>query len=253
MELTNLTLGNAFLLETLGTMVLIILGGGVVANQVLRKTKGNSTGWVLITFGWGFAVFAGVYVAFSSGGHLNPAVTLGLWASGAETFGAGAIPVTAASIAVYIGAQMLGAFIGAVIVFLSYKQHFDATEDQGLKLAVFSTGAEIRHPLWNTITEAVGTFILVFWVLLSGYTESAIGPLGVALIVVSIGMSLGGPTGYAINPARDLGPRIAHALLPIKDKGSSDWGYSWIPVVGPIVGGVAAALIARGFGLIGLI
>lgn len=252
MELTNLTLGNVFLLETLGTMVLIILGGGVVANQVLRKTKGNSTGWVLITFGWGFAVFAGVYVAFSSGGHLNPAVTLGLAASGAETFAPG-IAVSAASIAVYIGAQMLGAFIGAVIVFLSYKQHFDATEDQGLKLAVFSTGAEIRHPLWNTITEAVGTFILVFWVLLSGYTESAIGPLGVALIVVSIGMSLGGPTGYAINPARDLGPRIAHALLPIKDKGSSDWGYSWIPVVGPIVGGVAAALIARGFGLIGLI
>lgn len=252
MDLANLTLGNVFLLETLGTMVLIILGGGVVANQVLGKTKGNSTGWVLITFGWGFAVFAGVYVAFSSGGHLNPAVTLGLWASGAETFAPG-VAVGAASIAVYIGAQMLGAFIGAVIVFLSYKQHFDATEDQGLKLAVFSTGAEIRSPLWNTVTEAVGTFVLVFWVLLSGYTESAIGPLGVALIVVSIGMSLGGPTGYAINPARDLGPRIAHALLPIKDKGSSDWGYSWIPVVGPIIGGVAAALIARGFGLIGLV
>lgn len=252
MDLTNLTLGNIFLLETLGTMVLIILGGGVVANQVLRKTKGNSTGWVLITFGWGLGVFAGVYVAFASGGHLNPAVTLGLWASGAESFAAG-VPVNAASITVYIAAQMLGAFIGAVIVFLSYKQHFDATEDQGLKLAVFSTGAEIRHPLWNTVTEVVGTFVLVFWVLLSGYTQTEIGPLGVALIVVAIGMSLGGPTGYAINPARDLGPRIAHALLPIKGKGPSDWGYSWIPVVGPIIGGVLAAVLARAFGLIDLL
>lgn len=252
MDLAALTLGNVFLLEVLGTMVLIILGGGVVANQVLGKTKGNSTGWVLITFGWGFAVFAGVYVAFASGAHLNPAVTLGLAASGAENFAAG-VPVSATSIAVYLAAQMVGAFIGAVIVFLAYKQHFDATEDQGLKLAVFATGAEIRHPLWNTLTEVVGTFILVFWVLISGYTASGLGPLGVALIVVAIGMSLGGPTGYAINPARDLAPRIAHAILPIKGKGSSDWGYAWIPIVGPIIGGVLAAVIARGFGLVGIL
>lgn len=252
MDLANLTLGNVFLLEVLGTMVLIILGGGVVANQVLGKTKGNSTGWVLITFGWGFAVFAGVYVAFASGAHLNPAVTIGLAASGAEEFANG-VPVNATSILVYIAAQMIGAFIGAVIVYLSYKQHFDATEDQGLKLAVFSTGAEIRNPLWNTLTEAVGTFILIFWILVSGYTDSGLGPLGVALIVVAIGMSLGGPTGYAINPARDLAPRIAHAILPIKDKGKSDWGYSWIPVVGPIIGAVLAAVIARGFGLVGIL
>ncbi len=215
------TLGDIFLLETLGTMVLIILGGGVVANQVLAKTKGNSTGWVLITFGWGFAVFAAVYVAFASGAHLNPAVTIGLAVSGAEEFVPG-IAVGLGSILTYIAAQLLGAFIGAVIVYLVYKQHFDATEDQGLKLAVFATGPEIRNPLWNTVTEIVGTFVLVFWVLVSGYTQSGLGPLGVALIVVAIGMSLGGPTGYAINPARDLGPRIAHAVLPIRGKGSSE-------------------------------
>lgn len=252
MDLSDLTLGNIFLLETLGTMVLIILGGGVVANHVLSKTKGNSGGWVLITFGWGFAVFAGVYVAFASGAHLNPAVTIGLALSGAENFANG-VPVDATSITVYLLAEMLGAFLGAVVVYLAYKQHFDATENKALKLAVFSTGAEIRNPLWNVVTEAIATFILIFWILLSGYTDSAIGPLGVALIVVAIGMSLGGPTGYAINPARDLGPRIAHALLPIKDKGPSDWGYSWIPVVGPLIGGAAAALIARGFGLVGIL
>lgn len=251
MDLSDLTLGNVFLLEVLGTMTLIILGGGVVANHLLNKSKGKGGGWVLITFGWGLAVFAGVYVAFASGAHLNPAVTVGLALSGAETFAEG-VPVDAASISVYIAAQMLGAFLGAIIVYLTYKQHFDATDDQGLKLAVFSTGAEIRNPLWNVITEAVGTFILVFWVLISGYTDSALGPLGVALIVVAIGMSLGGPTGYAINPARDLAPRIAHALLPIKDKGSSDWGYSWIPVVGPILGAAIAAFVARGFGLLGI-
>lgn len=242
------TLGDIFLLETLGTMVLIILGGGVVANQVLAKTKGNSTGWVLITFGWGFAVFAGVYVAFASGAHLNPAVTIGL-ALAHDTF-AGGIAITAGSILTYIAAQLLGAFLGAVVVYLVYKQHFDATEDQGLKLAVFATGAEIRHPLWNTVTEIVGTFVLVFWVLVSGYTQTGLGPLGVALIVVAIGMSLGGPTGYAINPARDLGPRIAHAILPIRDKGSSDWGYSWVPIVGPIIGGILAAVIAMAFDIV---
>ncbi|XBH20758.1 MIP/aquaporin family protein [Jonesiaceae bacterium BS-20] len=252
MDLNNLTLGNIFLLETLGTMVLIILGGGVVANQVLSKTKGNNDGWVLISFGWGLAVFGGVYVAFASGAHLNPAVTIGLALSGRSEFVDG-IPVDAASIATYIGGEFTGAFLGAIIVYLAYKQHFDATENKALKLAVFSTGAEIRNPFWNVVTEIIGTFVLVFWVLLSGYTDSGLGPLGVALIVVAIGMSLGGPTGYAINPARDLGPRIAHAVLPINGKGASDWGYSWVPVVGPLIGGSIAALIARGFGLVGIL
>lgn len=242
----TVTLGDIFLLETLGTMVLIILGGGVVANQVLGKTKGNGTGWVMISLAWGMAVFTAVYVAFASGAHLNPAVTIGL-AMTREEFVRG-IPVDAASIMTYFGAELLGAFLGAVIVWLAYKQHFDATEDQGLKLAVFATGAEIRNPLWNTITEAIGTFVLVFWVIVSGHTQSGLGPLGVALVVVAIGFSLGGPTGYAINPARDLGPRIAHAILPIKDKGSSDWGYAWIPVVGPMIGGVIAAVIANALG-----
>lgn len=242
----TVTLGDIFLLETLGTMVLIILGGGVVANQVLGKTKGNGTGWVMISLAWGMAVFTAVYVAFASGAHLNPAVTIGL-AMTREEFVPG-IPVDAASIMTYFGAELLGAFLGAVIVWLAYKQHFDATEDQGLKLAVFATGAEIRNPLWNTITEAIGTFVLVFWVIVSGHTQSGLGPLGVALVVVAIGFSLGGPTGYAINPARDLGPRIAHAILPIKDKGSSDWGYAWIPVVGPMIGGVIAAVLANALG-----
>jgi glycerol uptake facilitator protein len=242
------TLGDIFLLETLGTMVLIILGGGVVANQVLAKTKGNSTGWVLITFGWGFAVFSGVYVAFASGAHLNPAVTIGL-AMTRDEFLPG-VAVNAASIGTYFAAELLGAFLGAVIVYLTYKQHFDKTDDAGLKLAVFATGPEIRNPLWNTVTEVIGTFVLVFWVLVSGHTESGLGPLGVALVVVAIGMSLGGPTGYAINPARDLGPRIAHALLPIKGKGSSDWGYSWVPIVGPILGGILAAVVASGFDIV---
>ncbi|WP_435299309.1 MIP/aquaporin family protein [Timonella sp. A28] len=241
----TVSLGDIFLSEVLGTAILILLGAGVVANQVLGKTKGNSTGWVLITFGWGFAVFAGVYAAYKSQAHINPAVTLGIVASGAEEFVPG-IPVDAASISTYIGAQLIGAFLGAVVAFLVYKQHFDATDDAGLKLAVFATGPEIRNPLWNTVTEAVATFVLVFWVLIAGGSPSALGPLAVALIVVAIGMSLGGPTGYAINPARDLGPRIAHALLPIKDKGSSDWGYSWVPIVGPIVGGVVAGLVANG-------
>ncbi len=242
------TLGDIFLLETLGTMVLIILGGGVVANQVLAKTKGNSTGWVLITFGWGFAVFSGVYVAFASGAHLNPAVTIGL-AMTRDEFLPG-VAVNAASIGTYFAAELLGAFLGAVIVYLTYKQHFDKTDDAGLKLAVFATGPEIRNPLWNTVTEVIGTFVLVLWVLVSGHTESGLGPLGVALVVVAIGMSLGGPTGYAINPARDLGPRIAHALLPIKGKGSSDWGYSWVPIVGPILGGILAAVVASGFDIV---
>ncbi|TDE91681.1 aquaporin family protein [Occultella glacieicola] len=242
--------GAIFLPEVLGTAMLTLLGCGVVANVVLPRTKGNNGGWLLINFGWGLAVFAGVYVAFSTGAHINPAVTLGLLANGAEFFpgnpdaGLEAIAGTVPNAFVYILAQMIGAFIGAVVCWLAYKQHFDEPADDGTKLAVFSTGPAIRSYGWNFITEVIGTFVLVFVIIAFGHTPSGLGPLAVALLVVGIGASLGGPTGYAINPARDLGPRIAHALLPIKGKGSSDWGYSWVPVAGPIVGGVIAGLLA---------
>ncbi|WP_428535989.1 MIP/aquaporin family protein [Propionicimonas sp.] len=233
--------------------MLLLLGAGVVANNILPKNKGNGTGFLMVNFGWGLAVFAGVLVSYKSGGHLNPAVTLGIVASGAKEFVAG-IPVDAASIATYIGAQMVGAFLGACLAWLAYKKQFDEDAPDGFKLGVFSTGPEVRNPLWNLVTEAIATFVLVFVVLASGkFTGSNptpaanlgwLGALGVALLVVGIGASLGGPTGYAINPARDLGPRIAHAVLPIPNKGSSDWNYSWIPVVGPIIGGVLAGLLS---------
>jgi glycerol uptake facilitator protein len=241
---------NIFVPELVGTALLILLGGGVVANVVLKGTKGFGGGWLLINFGWGLAVFTGVYAAFKSGAHLNPAVTFGLWASGGDFFGGNAelglepIAANAGNALIYIAAQILGAMIGAVLVYLAYKQHFDAEEDAGNKLAVFSTGPAIRSYGWNFVTEVLGTFVLVFIVVLFGSTPSGLGPLAVALLVVGIGASLGGPTGYAINPARDLGPRIVHALLPIKGKGSSDWSYAWVPVLGPIVGGVLGGLLA---------
>lgn len=248
-----MSLGTVFLSEVVGTAMLLLLGGGVVANNILPKNKGAGTGFLHVNFGWGLAVFAGVLVAYKSGGHLNPAVTLGLVAAGNEEFVPG-IAVNAMSIATYISAQMLGAFIGAVLCWLAYKKQFDDDAPAGAKLGVFSTGPEIRNPLWNLVTEAIGTFVLVLVVLASGnWGDSAtntpaglgwLGALGVALLVVGIGASLGGPTGYAINPARDLGPRIAHAVLPIPNKGSSDWGYSWIPVVGPIIGGVLAGVLS---------
>ncbi|MCB7138221.1 MIP/aquaporin family protein [Cellulosimicrobium marinum] len=232
-----------FLTEFLGTMILLLGGAGVVANVVLPKTKGFNGGWLLINFGWGLAVFAGVFVAFKTGAHINPAVTFGIWASGAEEFGPG-IPVTAANGFIYVTAQMAGAAIGSALAFLAYKKHFDEEAPGATKLAVFSTGPELRSYGWNFVTEVIATFVLVFVVLSFGNWPGDMGPLAVALLVVGIGASLGGPTGYAINPARDLGPRIAHALLPIKGKGSSDWGYSWVPVLGPIVGGVIAGLLA---------
>lgn len=248
-----MNLGTIFLSEVVGTAMLLLLGGGVVANNILPKNKGAGTGFLHVNWGWGIAVFAGVLVSYKSGGHLNPAVTLGLVASGAKEFVPG-IPVDAMSILTYLGAQMLGAFIGAVLCWLAYKRQFDEDAPAGVKLGVFSTGPEIRDYAWNTITEILGTFVLVFVVLASGHWgDSAtktpgglgwLGALGVALLVVGIGASLGGPTGYAINPARDLGPRIAHAVLPIPNKGSSDWAYSWVPVVGPIIGGVLAGLTA---------
>jgi glycerol uptake facilitator protein len=236
--------GEIFISEVVGTGFLILFGAGVVANVILPRTKGFGGGWLLINFGWGLAVFVGVYAAYRSGGHLNPAVTLGLIANGAETWTNG-VDVTVTSTLVYIAGQFVGAFLGAVLAFLAYKNHFDEPADPAVKLGVFSTGPEVRSYAWNFVTEVIGTFALVYIVIQFGNTPTEIGPLPVALLVVGIGASLGGPTGYAINPARDLGPRIAHAVLPIKGKGSSDWAYSWVPVAGPIVGGVLAGLAAR--------
>jgi glycerol uptake facilitator protein len=241
-----MSLWTVFFSEVAGTGMLLLLGCGVVANVILSGTKGFGGGWLLINFGWGLGVFAGVYVAFKSGAHLNPAVTLGLLANGVDQYAPG-VDVTFGSTLVYLAGEMVGAFVGAVLAWMSYRDHFDTTDDPALQLAVFSTGPAIRNYAWNLITEIIGTFVLVFVILFFGSTPSGLGPLAVALLVVGIGASLGGPTGYAINPARDLGPRIAHALLPIKGKGNSDWGYSWVPVVGPIIGGVLAGLLANAF------
>lgn len=252
MTTTDILLG-----EIIGTMLLILLGDGVVANVLLGKTKGNNGGWIVITTAWALAVFVGAYsVAAISGAHLNPAVTIGLAvASGGTAPTWGQVPM-------YIIGQFIGAFIGALLVWLAYFQHWAATPDPGLKLAVFSTAPAIRNTVWNLITEIIGTFVLVFGILAirgpvvdpegtaTAVNMGALGIIPVAFLVWAIGLSLGGPTGYAINPARDLGPRIMHAILPIPGKGGSDWGYSWIPVVGPIVGGIIAALLwgALGWG-----
>ena len=238
-------LADAFVSEILGTAVLLLLGAGVVATAILPKSKGFNGGWLLINFGWGFAVFAGVYVAYKSGAHINPAVTLGLLVADLPfaTVGDQVIEPTFANMMVYWAAQLIGAFIGAVLAFVAFKKHFDEDADPATKLGVFSTGPAIRSYSWNFLTELIATFVLVFWVIASGKTPTGLGPLAVSLIVVGIGASLGGPTGYAINPARDLGPRIAHFVLPIKGKGSSDWAYSWVPVLGPLVGGALAGLV----------
>ncbi len=239
-------LGIVFLSEVVGTAMLVLLGCGVVANVALAKNKGYGGGFLLVNFGWGIAVFAGVIVAYNSGAHINPAVTLGLVASGASEFGLG-VPVNFLSVIVYIAGQFLGAFLGAVVCWLAYKNSFDEEPEAANKLGVFSTGPAIRNYGWNLVTEIIGTFVLVFVVIGFGRQEpggglAALGALPVALLVIGIGASLGGPTGYAINPARDLGPRIAHAILPIKGKGSSDWSYSWVPVVGPVIGGILGGL-----------
>ena len=190
---------------------------------------------------WGLAVFVGVYAAYKTGAHLNPAVTIGLAVAGRDL--AEGIPASATNILIYFAAQMMGAILGAITVWLVYKKQFDQKADAAAKLGVFATGPAVRSYGWNVVTEAVGTFVLLAWIIASGKTPSGLGPLAVALVIVVIGLSLGGPTGYAINPARDLGPRIAHAFLPIPGKGGSDWAYSWVPVVGPIIGAVAAGLI----------
>ncbi|WP_136518905.1 MULTISPECIES: MIP/aquaporin family protein [Cellulomonas] len=239
-------MAEAFVSEIIGTGMLLLLGAGVVANVILPRTKGFGGGWLLINFGWGLAVFAGVFAAFKSGAHLNPAVTVGLWTSGADEFAPG-VEANAGNALLYVVAQLIGAFLGATLAFLAYKKHFDMDADPAVKLGVFSTGPELRSYSWNFVTEVLGTFVLVFIVLAFGSTPSELGPLAVALLVVGIGASLGGPTGYAINPARDLGPRIAHAVLPIRGKGSSDWSYAWVPVAGPLVGGVLAGLLAQAY------
>lgn len=236
-------LTDIFLPEVMGTATLLLLGCGVVANALLPRTGGNGGGYLMINFGWGLAVFAGVFVAYKSGAHINPAVTLGLWASGAD--------LGPADVVVYISGQLLGAFLGAVLCWAAYKEHFaddEAGSDE--KLAVFSTMPAIRSTGWNVVTEVIGTFVLVFVIISFGKTPSELGPLAVALLVVGIGASLGGPTGYAINPARDLGPRIAHAVLPIPNKGSSGWWYAWVPIVGPVAGGVLGGLAANAIGYV---
>jgi glycerol uptake facilitator protein len=243
MRQTNLMGGNDmshFLAEVLGTALLILLGDGVVAGVALNKSKAQNAGFVLVTLAWGLAVAVAVYaVGGISGAHLNPAVTIGLATAGQFPW---------SEVPSYILAQMIGAFIGAVLVWLHYLPHWGVTADPAAKLGVFSTGPAIRSTGANLISEIIGTLVLVLGIFTIGANKFADGlnPLIVGFLVVVIGMSLGGTTGYAINPARDLGPRIAHAVLPIQGKGSSDWGYSWIPVVGPIIGAVLAALLYKG-------
>jgi glycerol uptake facilitator protein len=238
------SLWTVFGSEVTGTAILILLGVGVVANVLLAKSGALGGGYIVIIFGWGLAVFAGVFAAASSGAHLNPAVTIGLLVSGAAEYAPG-VEVTLASTLVYFAAELLGAFIGAVLAWLAFRKHYETETDPGTILGTFSTGPAIKSYVDNIITEALGTFVLVYIVLRFGDTPTEIGPLAVALLVVGIGASLGGPTGYAINPARDLGPRIAHFLLPIKNKGASNWSYAWVPIVGPIIGAVLAGLFSH--------
>ena len=230
---------STFLAEIVGTAVLILLGNGVVANVALKRTKGENSGWIVITTAWGAAVFVAVaMVAPISGAHINPAVTLGLAAAGSFPW---------ASVPAYWAAQMIGALIGATLVWLVYHQHYELTDDKDAKLATFCTAPAIQSPMRNAFSEVVGTFVLVLAVLMMAAPEPGLGAvdaLPVAIVVLVIGLGLGGTTGYAINPARDLGPRIAHALLPIPDKRDSDWAYAWVPVVGPLAGGAIAAFVA---------
>lgn len=239
---------SPFAAELIGTMILVILGDGVVANVLLNKSKGQNSGWIVITAGWALGVTVAVYsVNAISGAHLNPAVTFGLAAIGKFAW---------ADVPGYVLAQMIGGFIGGVVVWLAYLPHWEETKDQGLKLGVFCTAPAIRKSSTNLLTEIIGTFVLVLGVLAilspknlvphSGF-DTGFAPFLVGILVWSIGLSLGGPTGYAINPARDLGPRLAHFFLPIAGKGNSDWSYAWIPVAGPILGGMLGALFYKMF------
>lgn len=227
---------NTFFAEFFGTAMIIVFGGGVVSNVVLKNTKGNNGGWIVITFGWAVGVFTGVLIAAPvSGAHLNPAVTLALVL--AHKFSPSIMPL-------YFSAQLLGAMFGAFLVWLAYMKHFDATDNPDLKLAVFCTSPNIRSYWYNILTEVIGTYVLALTVLYMAEPEVGLGSLNalpVAIVVLGIGLSLGGPTGYAINPARDLGPRIMHFFLPIPQKRDSDWRYSWVPVLGPMIGASIAA------------
>lgn len=226
-------MGQDLLFEFIGTAILILFGGGVCANVSLTKTKGNNAGWGVIAFGWGFAVFVAAFISAPySGAHLNPALTIGLAVAGSFK----------GSIVGYIVAQLLGAILGACLVYVMYRPHFDAEENPDAQLGVFCTSPAIKDLFSNFMSEVIGTFMLVFGVLMVAGSEMS-GPLPVGILIVAIGMSLGGTTGYAINPARDLGPRIAHAFLPIKGKRDSNWGYAWIPVVAPVCGALLAALL----------
>ncbi|GAA2097923.1 MIP/aquaporin family protein [Streptomyces albiaxialis] len=236
--------GDIFVGEIIGTAILILLGAGVCAAVNLRFSKAKDADWIVVAFGWGFGVMAGAYTAGTlSGGHLNPAVTLGIAIAEGDNWG---------KVPVYLAGQMIGAVIGATLCWVAYRAQFEANRDKdnaSPTLGIFSTAPEIRKPVDNLLTEVVATFVLVLPLLSFGETKSlgpgatGTGTLLVAFLVVGIGLSLGGPTGYAINPARDLGPRIAHALLPIPNKGTSDWGYAWIPVAGPLIGGALGALV----------
>lgn len=229
---------SPFISEFVGTSILLLLGNGVVANVVLSKTKGNGGGWIVITFGWAMAVFVGVYSSTASGANLNPAVTIALAVKSNDW----------SKVPLYIAAQMLGAMFGSFLVWLSYRQHFDETENKDLKLAVFCTAPAIRSTFNNFMTELIGTFMLMMGVLFLSSPENKLGSLDalpVALLVLAIGLSLGGSTGYAINPARDLGPRLLHFILPMKNKRDSDWGYSWIPVIAPITGALLAVFVFK--------
>jgi glycerol uptake facilitator protein len=238
---------SEFTAEFIGTMILVLLGDGVVANVCLKGTKGHDGGWIVITMGWGLGVFTAVVISRDfSGAHLNPAVTLALAV-------AKAFPL--AKVLPFIAAQFLGGAAGALLVWLFYKDHYDVSTDQGTILATFATGPAIRNPLRNLLCEVIGTFVLILAVLYAadlkltpttGVIKVGMGSLGaipVAFVVIGIGLSLGGTTGYAINPARDLGPRLVHHLVPIPNKGTSDWAYSWVPIAGPVLGALLAALV----------
>ncbi len=240
---------NEYIFEFIGTAMLILLGNGVVANVVLKNTKGSNAGWTGISLAWGIAVFCGVFISADvSGAHLNPAVTIGFALAG--KFSWTLVPG-------YFISQVLGAMMGNLMVWLTYKKQYDNTTDPSAILATFSTAPAVRNPLWNFVTEVIGTFTLVFGVFFIAGGNFANEPISlgsldalpVALLVMGIGFSLGGPTGYAINPARDLGPRIMHMLLPLKNKGKSDWEYAWIPILGPLLGGSIAAFVFLGIGL----
>lgn len=232
-----------FLAEMFGTMTLIVLGDGVVANVLLNKSKGQNSGWIVITAGWAFAVMSGIFVSTALGGpgSLNPAFQVSSILTGGDA---------AVAIQNILG-QFVGAFVGAVLVWLIYLPHWAETKDAGLKLAVFSTGPAIRNPGMNLLTEIIATFMLGFIATAIGKATAVagVGPYLIAALIWGLGLSLGGPTGYALNPARDLGPRIAHFVLPIAGKGDSDWGYSWVPVVGPIIGAIVAAFLGQAIGL----